>query len=227
MVCAPAGVANPKASAIRQSNFFIFKILSGPALQERRPGLFISPSANAAPASGSLHGWLRGASSGSWATTLPYATPSVSTPSCCEFLLPSLRLASNILLSCCPRLCHIPPGGFMDRRKQQPPTRELQEWITAWNNTYRRLRWTPEQVNEFYRVMSRRWGFTATELEVIPPKERACLAQIRYLLITQANRLTGNRVEKRPKARYIKPDPIAASYLGGRPRSPRNTVMSL
>jgi len=91
--------------------------------------------------------------------------------------------------------------------------KETQEWVIAWKNTYRRLGLTDEEVDAFYKLtMKMRWGFSANDLEAMPPRERACLATFRNFFITQTNRFMGNR---------SKPDPRAASFFGGkRPRVP-------
>jgi len=86
--------------------------------------------------------------------------------------------------------------------------KEAQEWIIAWNNTYRRLGLTDEEAFAFHKLtMKMRWGFSADDLEAMPPKERACLATFRNFFITQTNRFMGNR---------SKPDPRAASFFGGK-----------
>jgi len=86
--------------------------------------------------------------------------------------------------------------------------KETQEWVIAWNNTYGRLGLTDEEVSAFYKLtMKMRWGFSAADLEAMPPKERVCLKTFRDFFITQTNRFMENR---------SKPDPRAASFFGGK-----------
>jgi len=55
--------------------------------------------------------------------------------------------------------------------KQLP--KETQEWIIAWNKTLERLGLTAKEFFALHKLtMKIRWGFTAADLELIPPKER-------------------------------------------------------
>jgi hypothetical protein len=104
------------------------------------------------------------------------------------------------------------PSRSVDGTVKSVPFKELpketQEWVFAWRNTYRRLGLTDKEVSAFFKLtMKMRWGFSADDLEAMPPKERACLKAFRDFFITQTNRFMGNR---------SKPDPRAASFFGGK-----------
>ena len=89
--------------------------------------------------------------------------------------------------------------------------KETQEWIIAAHKIYSRLGLTDEEWRTLVHLtMKIRWGFSAADLESMSPKERAYLAFLRDFIIKQTNRFMGGA---------SKPDPIAASYFGGRPRT--------
>jgi hypothetical protein len=142
------------------------------------------------------------------------------TPLICANLLPAVRQA---IVPARGKGGHTRPGVlsmslpwlFLEEQIREEatvfelPAKETQDWIVAWKAAYRLLEMSDEDVRTLDVLLRRiRWGFSAVEIENLSRKERYCLSWFRHILVSNANRIFGNK----PRM-----DPHAASYLGGRP----------